>query len=466
MKNVTKQNGKRIVNIKTHQLVSAVLFLTALLAATLFLTLLVSCSKDDTPPGPNPTSNQPIPVLTPTLSSISPESGPKTTIVTINGSNFGTDPDEVQVFFNDKEAEVQTVNNTQIKAVVPPKAFSGVVEVVIKDTNLTGPTFNYIITDVQVSTLAGGTQGFANGTGTSAQFSAPWAVAMDIDGNIYVADVGNHKIRKVTPSGTVSTLAGSTQGFADGTGENAQFNFIQGVAVDGEGNVYVADTGNHKIRKVTPSGVVSTLAGSTQGFADGTGGNAQFKSPEGVAVDANGNVYVADSFNNKIRKVTSNGSVSTLAGSTQGFADGMGTSAQFSIPSGVALGMEGDLYVADSFNNKIRKITPNGMVSTLAGSTQGFADGAGVNAQFDRPFGLTVDTEGNVYVADTNNYKIRKITPSGMVSTLAGGNTYGFEDGTGANAKFDDPLGIVVDAERNLNVADKSNHRIRKITQE
>jgi len=173
---------------------------------------------------------------------------------------------------------------------------------------------------------------------------------------VYVADYYNNRIRKITPEGLVSTLAGSTEGFRDGDGRSAQFNGPYGVAVDAAGNVYVADGDNHLIRKITPEGLVSTLAGSTRGSADGVGTSAQFNYPYGVEVDAAGTVYVADYYNNRIRKVTPEGLVSTLAGSTEGFRDGLGRSAQFNRPSGVAVDAAGNVYVADSFNNRIRRI--------------------------------------------------------------------------------------------------------------
>lgn len=318
---------------------------------------------------------------------------------------------------------------------------------------------------VIVTTLAGSTSGFADGAGAEAQFNFPVGVATDASGNVYVSDTNNHKIRKITPDGVVSTFAGSTQGYADDTGDAAQFNKPTGVATDATGNLYLGDLFNYSIRKITQAAEVSTLAGSTNGYVDGPSNVAQFSAPWGVATDAAGNVYVADISNDNIRKITPEGVVSTLAGLLQGFADGIGTQAKFCQPRGVATDTAGNVYVADTCNGKIRKITPAGEVSTLAGSTLGFADGIGAVAQFNRPFGLTTDAPGNVYVADTFNNKIRKITPEGLVSTLAG-STAGFADGTEATAKFYFPNSVATDAAGNIYVADRNNHKIRKITQQ
>jgi sugar lactone lactonase YvrE len=241
---------------------------------------------------------------------------------------------------------------------------------------------------------------------------------------VFVADTGNNEIREITPAGVVTTLAGSTSaGSGDGTGSAAGFNSPSGVAVDASGNVFVADSGNNKIRKITPAGIVTTLAGSgAYGSADGVGRSASFYGPVGVAVDASGNVYVADQTNNEIRKITPAGVVTTLAGSiAAGSADGTSSAASFNNPSGVAVDASSNVYVADTGNNEIREITPAGVVTTLAGSgAYGSADGTGSSASFNDPFGVAVDASGNVYVADIYNFEIRKITPAGVVSTVVG----------------------------------------------
>jgi streptogramin lyase len=322
-----------------------------------------------------------------------------------------------------------------------------------------------------VTTLAGsGTAGYADGTGTAARFNGPTGVAVDSAGNVYVADWNNHRIRKITPGGMVTTLAGSgTSGYADGTGTAARFNGPSDVAVDGSGNVYVADWNNHRIRKITPGGMVTTLAGSgTSGYAGGTGTEARFNGPSDVAVDGSGNVYVVDSDNHCVRKITPGGVVTILAGSgTAGYVDGTGTAARFNFPIRVAVDGSGNVYVGDRVNHCVRKVTSGGVVTTLAGSgTAGYADGAGTAARFYTPYGVAVDSAGNVYVADWSNHRIRKITPGGMVTTLAGSGTAGYADGTGTAARFKNLYGVAVDGSGNVYVADGGNHCIRKITPE
>ncbi len=256
----------------------------------------------------------------------------------------------------------------------------------------------------------------------------------------------------------VSTLAGSGHiGSKDRTGIAASFFFPYGVAVDATGNVYVTDNGNYNIRKVTPEGVVSTLAGSgTRGTTDGFSIVASFDNPRSAAVDASGNVYVVEYNKNKIRKISPTGMVTTFAGSgSVGGIDGAGTVASFNSPSGVAVDASGNVYVADAGNKKIRKISPTGIVSTFVGL------GKGLNI----PMGVAVDASGNVYVADYGNNKIRKVTPSGVVSTLAGSGSLGTEDGIGTAASFHLPRCVAVDIYGDVYVLDGS-RKIRKITLE
>ncbi|HEY1791373.1 MAG TPA: hypothetical protein VGG34_00530, partial [Opitutaceae bacterium] len=325
-----------------------------------------------------------------------------------------------------------------------------------------------------VTTFAGrtGVYGYVDGTGSQAEFDEPWGTAIDPSGNIYLADLGNYEVRKITASATTSTLAGTPDmGHADGTGAAAEFYLPSGVGVDPSGNVFVADQSNDVIRKITPAGVVTTFAGTpgSNGSADGTGPAAQFNFPYGLAVDGSGNVYVADKGNNTIRKITPAGVVTTLAGTpgAGGSANGTGAAATFNQPLGVAVDAAGNVYVSEGNSETIRKITPSGAVTTLAGTAgaSGSADGTGAAARFALPIGLTVDPAGNVYVADATNDEVRKITPAGVVTTVAGSaQQAGSADGTGSNARFFYPTGVVIDPSGNLYLSDYSNNEIRMIT--
>lgn len=296
-----------------------------------------------------------------------------------------------------------------------------------------------------VTTFAGtpGVSASVDGTGTSAQFILPKGVAVDRAGIVYVSD--ENTIRKITPGGAVTTFAGTPRQFggADGTGAAARFRVPAGLAVDSAGTVFVADYGNNVIRRITPAGVVTTLAGTapdSPGYSpgsygsglstDGTGPASRFNIPGGVAVDNLGNVFVADSGNNKIRKITSAGVVSTLAGNGNGSADGTGIAAHFDFPSGIAVDSAGNSYVADSANFTIRKITPAGLVTTLAGTARilGSANGTGANAQFNFPTALAVDSAGEILVADSLNHALRKIAPGNIVTTFAGDRRPGAGD--------------------------------------
>ncbi len=337
----------------------------------------------------------------------------------------------------------------------------------------TTPTPTAITTTGTVTTFAGsGAASFGNGTGTAATFSNPNGLTIDATGNVYVADQQNNAIRKITSAGVVTTLSGNgTSGRTNTSaiGVSALYNGPTGVAVDAAGAaVYVADYGNNEIRKIitaagTTNGTVTVLAGSATGLtgkADGTGTAAFFNGPAGVAVDATGNVYVADFNNNLIRKITAAGVVTTLAGSTASKANGTGTAASFNGPRGVAVDVAGNVYVADANNNLIRKITPAGVVTTLAGNGSiGNADGAGTAASFYYPAGIAVDAAGNVYVADANNNLIRKITPAGTVSSVAGSGYLSLK------TPFNGPVAVAVDAAGMLYVADAYRQIIQKIKQ-
>ena len=334
------------------------------------------------------------------------------------------------------------------------------------------PAAGTSMTQVAITNFAGTTDnGNADGAGDAARFDFPYALAVDGAGNLYVADSNNQTIRKITTAGIVSTVAGSAGVFGsnDGKGVAAQFSSPQGVAVDKTGNLYVTDTNNQTVRKISPAGVVTTLAGTAgnTGSADGNGGDAQFDLPSGIAVDGSGNVYVADSNNQTIRKITPDGMVTTLAGSAgiHGSSDGKGSAARFSSPQGVAVDGAGNIFVADTNNQTIRKISATGEVTTLAGAAGvlGSTDGTGMAARFNYPFSLAVDGTGNVFVADVWNSTIRKITATGVVTTLAGcAKLFGSTNGTGEIARFSGPRAVAVDGEGNIFVSDTGNNTIRK----
>ena len=336
-----------------------------------------------------------------------------------------------------------------------------------------------------VTTFAGSATvtGSADGTGTAARFDHPLSVASDGSGNLFIADAGNNTIRKIVIStGEVTTLAGTarTAGSADGTGTAARFNFPQGVASDGAGNLFVADSDNSTIRRIViATGEVTTLAGTAgaAGSDDGTGATARFNSPKGITIDGAGDLMVADLGNNTIRKVVlATGAVTTLAGSAgaTGSLDGVGfdvgSGALFDGPGDVASDGVGNLFVADTNNHALRKIViATGAVTTLVGSAAGGSaghdDGPATAARFLNPFGVASDGAGNLFVADSANATIRKIAvATGVVTTLAGSaETPGSDDGTGSGARFDDPIGVASDGAGNLFVADCGSHTIRKV---
>ena len=322
---------------------------------------------------------------------------------------------------------------------------------------------------LRVTTFAGsGSMAYADGIGNAASFSNLMGLATDSTGNIYVADSRNNAIRKITLQGVVTTLAGSgTVGCADGQGKLASFFSPAGVAADKKGNVYVADTHNSLIRKITPAGLVTTLAGRRPDHPTPAGDTSvRFDNPTGIAVDASGNVYFADWANNKIRKISPAGAVTTLAGTgIPGLKDGAGDTATFYLPWGLAVDSANNLYVADSYNNAIRKISPTGFVTTIAGKkAKGAANGVGKAASFFHPTGIAVNALGSIFVADMGNNKVRKISPAGVVSTVAGSGLRGAANGVDTTARFYKHYGIAVDKGGNLFVADYQNNLVRRIS--
>lgn len=340
------------------------------------------------------------------------------------------------------------------------------------------PAFSLVTTESwRSATLAGSatTSGNADGSGTSALFASPKGMSVDAQGNAYTVDNFCGTLRKITPTGTVTTLAGPAGacvfGSADGTGVNARFNSPSGTTVDQAGNVYVADSGNCTLRKVTPLGAVTTLAGAPSVCVsiDGPPSVARFNYLAGVAVDKAGVVYVTSWDDCTVRTVSASGDVATIAGVSAlcSTADGSRTRARFNHPSGIALGPNGNFYIADEIGCTIRDMTPAGVVSTIAGKPDrcGSADGKKTSAQFNVPSWTAVDSSGNVYVTDYLNFTIRKVTPAGQVSTLAGQTgVSGDADGTGSSAFFNHPDGIAADSRGTVYVADRNNNLIRTLT--
>jgi len=353
-----------------------------------------------------------------------------------------------------------------------------------------------------ISTVAGsassgsGTGGFSGdgGPATSASLWNPAGIAVDASGNLFIADTGNSRIRKVSAGGIVTTVAGNgSYGFSGDGGPaiSASLWSPAGIAVDASGNLFIADTYNNRVRKVSASGIITTVAGSgipltagNVGFS-GDGGpaiSARLNSPYGVAVDASGNLFIADTYNNRIRKVSTTGMITTVAGSggfggynSGGYAGdgGPAASALLNQPYGVAVDTSGNLFIADNLNCRIRKVSASGMISTVAGGlTYGFSGDGGpaASALLRPPWGVAVDVSGNLFIADTLNYRIRKVSASGIIATVAGtggvgsdGGGFSGDGGPATSALLFDPSGVAVDASGNLFIADSFNNRIREV---
>jgi sugar lactone lactonase YvrE len=401
------------------------------------------------------------------ITGFSPVTGPTGAEITVRGTSFGTTPNMNKVLINGKSATVKSATATQLVIVVPKSAGTGPITVTRDSVTVKQKTFVYQYS-TRTTTLAGSTMGSDNGNAASAQFDGPSDVARDKDGNVYVTDEQNNLIRKITPAGVVTTLAGGAAGHQDATGDKAKFNGPRSLVMDSVGNLFVAESAGY-IRKVTPGGTVTTLAGNgTQGHKDATGTDAEFSALNGIAIDKKSNLYVTEGAG-YVRKITPAGVVTTLAGDgSAGYADGKGTLAKFNGPMGIAINPGHDeIFVADTGNNRIRVISmATDTVKTFAGSgIVGAADDAGTDARFNHPEGITVDAAGLVYVSDTGNERIRVISVGGYVNTIAGSGFPGRQNGITNVSQFNAPAGLVADG-ATLYIADRANALIRIVVVE
>lgn len=398
---------------------------------------MMSCKKSDpvvTPPQPH------------TVVSINPSDGPKNTIVSIKGTRFGNNASDVKVVFNTTQAIIQTINDSVITAAVPVNAGTGAVKVEKNSVQITGPVFTY---------RTNGWVGTPDFGGIGNAMINPSGITKDAAGNMFICERGRHRIVKITTDGVASVFAGGTAGFTDGTGSAAQFRNPYAITIDPSGNLFVADWQNHAIRKITSAGVVTTIAGNgVPDFANGTGSTARFNQPCGITIDASGNLYIADYINAMIRKITPAGVVTTLVNPSGGI---------FGVVSDAA----GNIYYTSYMGQQVRKYTTAGSDIAIAGliNTTGTTDGTGTAARFNYPAGITLDASGNIYITESINSLIRKITPGGVVTTIAGiPLNSSSQDGQGTAASFGIPIALYGDFSNNaLWIADLDGNRIRKM---
>ena len=388
-------------------------------------------------------------------------------LLTLSGRGFSPILADNKIYLGSQQVIPSAGSTTSLTLTVPGLNLGQqpVTVTIGNQTSVSQPlTLNLSVTGV--STLAGdGTSGYVDGPVASARFESPSSVALDSGGNLYVA--ANSVIRKITPEGMVSTLAGDGNfGYVDGPAASAEFQIPRGLLALASGDLLLVDGGANVVRKVAPDGTVSTLAGSAKtGLVNGPAATARFNGIYDLALDTSGNLLITDFNNAVIRQMSPAGMVSTYAGTgSHGKTDGSLTTASFNHPAGLAFDSQGNLFVVDQGNHNIRKITPAGEVTTFAGSatgSSGYLDGAGTAALFNAPEGICIDKTDTLLVADVLNNRIRKITPDGQVSTLAGEGTSGFVDGPPLLSKFTFPYDLTISDNGILYIADYINNSIR-----
>ncbi|WP_186758119.1 IPT/TIG domain-containing protein [Echinicola salinicaeni] len=427
---------------------------------TLIVCSLWSCTEED---------NGPVLDYKAFVYTMIPQEGFTNDVVVIKGKGFSSVREENEILFNGRPGIVLEADKGEIQVVVPDGEGTSNLSLIVNGEDAAGAdlSFKYLVApeEYTVSTLAGNSEyGLIDGQGENAFFRNPEGVAKHPDGYLIITDRTNNAIRKLDLEGNVTTVLGTGEkGFLNGPIVSATLDYPWKSCVDKEGNIYIADRNNHAIRKIDTEGNVSTVAGTgTAGYANGPGNIAQFNQPLDVTVDDNGVLYVADNINHMIRKIDVDGTVSTVAGrGERGYQDGALSEAMFSNPSGLDLDNEGNIIVADRINHLIRRINlSTDEVSTIAGSSQGNRDGFADEAQFNNPYGVGVGASGEIIVADLSNHKIRMIKED-EVSTI-GGTVRGFLDGLNAVAQFSNPTDVEV-MNGAIYVSDLSNHRVRKI---
>jgi hypothetical protein len=406
------------------------------------------------------------------IESITPATGYSGDTIRVFGRRFGTDPSNIRAFVNGKHATIVYLNDTAIHIIVPVRAGTGLVSLAGASGGASGPIFQFIYR-ARVEWYAGTptSPGYADGIGSQSRFHSPMGLTTDQLGNLYVADEFNHRIRRVSPGGAVSTLSGDGQpGHQDGTSSIARFNYPAGLSYDPYANeLYVADRLNHCIRKINQQGFVFTVAGvaGTAGFVDAPGASARLNQPVSVVFDPNySDVYIGDSQNHSIRKLSLQQVVSTFAGDgTPGNNNGQGATATFNIPGGLLMDSVYRILVADAGNHNIRSLDrSNGFAASICGSgISGFSNGVSGQASFSNPTGICW-FEDKILVADRNNHAIRMIFKTGEAITLAGDGLPGMQNGISALARFNQPVSIAKGLlEGEFFISDSGNHGIRRM---